>query len=170
MTHFLKNHFSVYLYLMYPCEFEINGTTETRSASYIDLFHNIDRYWWLQTRINDKRDNFTFPIVNFPLLSRNKLSSHRIAFTYLNWNVTLVHNHTTQSRMNSLHKKNDWDRHFIISSPSHIWLTDLICLCLILQATCFHSIRPLNTRTVVLSVVSPIVSYSRLWYCSPFFS
>jgi hypothetical protein len=37
-----------------------------RSASYIDLHLEIDCEGRLKTRLYDKRDDFNFPIVNFP--------------------------------------------------------------------------------------------------------
>ena len=50
----------------------IMDTTESeRSASYLDLFLNVDKKGNLCTKIYDKRDDFTFPIVNFPFLSSN---------------------------------------------------------------------------------------------------
>ena len=65
-------HFSEYLHLIYPSQLEIKDTTETRrSASYLDLFLEIDKDGRLKTRIYDKRDDFNFPIVNFPFLSSN---------------------------------------------------------------------------------------------------
>ena len=64
--------FGKFLHLIYPKELEIKETTETRrSASYLDLFLNIDTDGRLNTRIYDKRDDFNFPIVNFPFISSN---------------------------------------------------------------------------------------------------
>ena len=40
-------------------------------ASYLDLFLNIDVDGRLHTKIYDKRDDFNFPIINFPFLSSN---------------------------------------------------------------------------------------------------
>ena len=50
---------------IYPIELEIKDTTYTdRSASYLDLhLHSEGR---LTTKLYDKRDDFNFPIVNFP--------------------------------------------------------------------------------------------------------
>ena len=65
-------HFSECLHLIYPSELEIKDTTDTRrSASYLDLFLEIDTDGRLKTKIYDKRDDFSFPIVNFPFLSSN---------------------------------------------------------------------------------------------------
>ena len=67
---------SNYLHLIYPPELEINETTESHcSASYLDLFLEFDRQGKLSTKIYDKRDDFNFPIVNFPFLSSNIPSS-----------------------------------------------------------------------------------------------
>ena len=68
----LKNtKFAEYLEFIYPCEFEIKETTETAaSTSYLDCYLYIDN-GKLTTRLYDKRDDFDFPIVNFPFLSSN---------------------------------------------------------------------------------------------------
>ena len=71
-----NQHFSEYLDFIYPSELEIKDTTVTRrSASYLDIFLNIDTDERLQTTIYDKRDNFNFPIINFPFFSSNIPSS-----------------------------------------------------------------------------------------------
>ena len=63
---------SNYLHFIYPPELEINETTESHcSASYLDLFLEFDRQGKLSTKIYDKRDDFNFPIVNFPYLTSN---------------------------------------------------------------------------------------------------
>ena len=50
-----------------PIELEITYTTDTdRSASYLDLHLEIDREGRLRTKLYDKKDDFNFPIVNFP--------------------------------------------------------------------------------------------------------
>jgi hypothetical protein len=59
--------FGDFLDRIYPIEFEIKDTTNTyRSASYLDLHLEIDSEGWLRTKLYDKRDDFNFPIVNFP--------------------------------------------------------------------------------------------------------
>ena len=45
------------------------------SASYLDLHFEIDNEGRLNTKLYDKRDGFTFPIVNFPFISSNILAS-----------------------------------------------------------------------------------------------
>ena len=51
---------------------EVKDTTDTQiSASYLDLHIDIDKGGRLKTKFYDKRDDFTFPIVNFPYISSN---------------------------------------------------------------------------------------------------
>ena len=55
-----------------PIELEIKDTTDTvKSASYLDLHLEIDNEGRLKTKLYDKSDDFSFPIVNFPFLSSN---------------------------------------------------------------------------------------------------
>jgi hypothetical protein len=57
---------------IYPIEPEIKDTTDTdASASYLDLHLEIDNKGWLRTTPYDKRDDFNFPIVNFPFICSN---------------------------------------------------------------------------------------------------
>jgi hypothetical protein len=64
--------FGDYLHLIYPKELEIKDTTQTpKSASYLDLHLEIDAGGKLNTKLYDKRDDFNFPIVNFPFLCSN---------------------------------------------------------------------------------------------------
>ena len=57
---------------IYPMEVEIKDTTDTyRSASYLDLHLEIDSEGRLKTKRYDKRDDFNFPIVNFPCICSN---------------------------------------------------------------------------------------------------
>ena len=57
---------------IYPLELEIKDTTYTdRSASYFDLHIEIDSEGRLRTKVYDKRDDFNFPIVNFPFICSN---------------------------------------------------------------------------------------------------
>ena len=56
---------------IYPRQLEIKETTEiVTSSSYLDCYLYID-IGKLATRLCDKRDDFNFPIVNFPFLSIN---------------------------------------------------------------------------------------------------
>ena len=57
---------------IYSIELEIKDTTDTdRSASYIDLHLEIDSEGQLRTKLYDKRNDFNFPIVNFPFTCSN---------------------------------------------------------------------------------------------------
>jgi hypothetical protein len=57
---------------IYPIELEIKDTTDTdRSASYLDLHLEIDSEGLLRTTLYDKRDDFNFPIENFPFICSN---------------------------------------------------------------------------------------------------
>ena len=57
---------------IYLIELEIKDTTDTdRSASYLDLHLEIDSWGQLRTKLYDKRDDFNFPIVNFPFMCSN---------------------------------------------------------------------------------------------------
>ena len=57
---------------IYPIELEIKDTTYTdRSASYHDLHLEIESEGRLRTKLYDKRDDYNFPIVNFPLICSN---------------------------------------------------------------------------------------------------
>jgi hypothetical protein len=63
---------SLYVHLIYPDELEIKDTTESdKSASYLDIFLNIDSNGRLTTSLYDKRDDFDFAIVSFPFLCSN---------------------------------------------------------------------------------------------------
>ena len=63
----LKNtKFAEYLEFIYPRELEIKETTVTAASSlYLDCYLYIDN-GKLTTRLYDKRDDFSFPIVNIP--------------------------------------------------------------------------------------------------------
>jgi hypothetical protein len=57
---------------IYPIELEIKDTTDTdRSASYLNLHLEIDNEGRLRTKLYDKRNDFNFPIVNFPFICSN---------------------------------------------------------------------------------------------------
>ena len=60
------------LHHIYPNELEDKDTTDTqKSASYLDLQLEIDNRGTLKTKLCDKCDDFTFPIVYFPFISTN---------------------------------------------------------------------------------------------------
>jgi len=57
---------------IYPIELEIKDTKDTdRFASYFDLHLEIDSEGLLRMKLYDKRDDFNFPIVNFPFICSN---------------------------------------------------------------------------------------------------
>ena len=61
-----------YVDRIYPSELEIKETTDSSSsASYLDLYLQYDQNGRLTTKLYDKRDDFDFPIVNFPFLDSN---------------------------------------------------------------------------------------------------
>ena len=69
----MKNsRFGDYLHRINPNEIEDTDTTDSQMyASYLDIHLEIDNWGRLNTKLYNKRDNFTFPIVNFPFISSN---------------------------------------------------------------------------------------------------
>ena len=64
--------FGDYLHRIYPNELEVKDNTDTqRFASYHDIHPEIDNGGRLKTKHYDKRDDFSFSIVNFPFISSN---------------------------------------------------------------------------------------------------
>ena len=62
---------------IYLIGLEIKDAIDTdRSASYIDLHLEIDIEGRLRTKLYDKRDDFSFPIVNFPFICRKTFQQH----------------------------------------------------------------------------------------------
>jgi hypothetical protein len=67
-----NSRFGDFVDRIYHIEFEIKETTDTdTSASYIGLHLEIDSEGRLIKKLYDKRDDFNFPIVNFPFLCSN---------------------------------------------------------------------------------------------------
>ena len=67
-----NSSFSDYLHRIYPNELKVKDTTDTlKSTSYLHLHLEIDNRGRLKTKLYDKRDDFTFPIANFPFISSN---------------------------------------------------------------------------------------------------
>jgi len=61
---------------IYPVELVVKDTTDSpNSASYLDIYLEHDINGTLTTKLYDKRDDFNFPIVNYPLLESNIPSS-----------------------------------------------------------------------------------------------
>ena len=64
-----NSKFGNYVKRISPIELVIQDTTETdKSASYFDLNLEIDTEGRLKTKLYDKRDDVSYPIVNFPFL------------------------------------------------------------------------------------------------------
>ena len=71
-----NSRFGDFVDCIYPIEPEIKDTTDAdRSVSYLDLHLEIDSEGRLRTKLYDKRDDFNFPIVNFPFVCSNILSA-----------------------------------------------------------------------------------------------
>ena len=67
-----NSRFGDFVDRIYPIELEVKDTTDTdASASYLDLHLEIDNEGRLKTKVYDKRDDFNFPIVNFPFICSN---------------------------------------------------------------------------------------------------
>jgi hypothetical protein len=67
-----NSRFGDFIDRIYPIELDIKDTTDTeRSVSYLDLHLDIDSEGRLRTKLYDKRDDFNFPIVNFPFIWSN---------------------------------------------------------------------------------------------------
>ena len=64
-----NSKFGDYVNVIYPKELELKDTTDKPTqASYLDLHLEIDNRGRLSTKLFDKRDDFSFAIINFPLL------------------------------------------------------------------------------------------------------
>jgi hypothetical protein len=67
-----NSRFGDFVDRIYPIELEIKDTTDTyRSVSYLDPHLEIDSEGRLRTKLYDRRDDFNFPIVNFPFICSN---------------------------------------------------------------------------------------------------
>jgi hypothetical protein len=67
-----NSRFAEFLPLIYPPELKIKETTDTASsASFLDLCVAFDDSGQLSTKIDDKRDDFIFKILNSPNVSSN---------------------------------------------------------------------------------------------------
>jgi hypothetical protein len=64
-----NSSFGVFIDRIYAIELQIKDTTDTdMSASYLDLHLEVGSEGWLRTKHYDKRNDFNFPIVNFPII------------------------------------------------------------------------------------------------------
>jgi hypothetical protein len=62
------------LHLISPSEIEVKDNNDTqKSASYRNLY--LDNRGRLKSKLYDKRDDFTFPIVTFPFIGSNILAA-----------------------------------------------------------------------------------------------
>ena len=71
---------------IYLFELEIKDVTTTdTAASYLNLHLEIGSEGWLRTKLYDKRDDFNFPIVNFPFRCSNIPAApiYRVYFSQL---------------------------------------------------------------------------------------
>ena len=66
------------MHLTHQNELEVNDNTYIqKSAFYLDLYIEIDNGGRFKTKLYDKRDDFIFPIVDFPFISSNTYQQHR---------------------------------------------------------------------------------------------
>jgi hypothetical protein len=66
------SRFAEFLPLIYPLELEVKETTDTASsASFLDLYLELDDSGQLSTKIYDIRDDFNFRIIYFPNMCSN---------------------------------------------------------------------------------------------------
>jgi len=67
-----NSRFVNYLHRIYPNELEVKDTTDTqKSDSFLDLHLEKDNEGRLKTKLFDKRDDYTFPIVNITFININ---------------------------------------------------------------------------------------------------
>jgi hypothetical protein len=67
-----NSRFGNFVDRIYPIELEIKDTTDTdRFAAFLDIHIGIDSEGRLRSKLYDKRDDFNFPIVNFPFIKSN---------------------------------------------------------------------------------------------------
>ena len=68
---------------IYPIRIELKETTNTdRSTSYLDLHLEIDCEERLRMKLYDRRDDFNFPILNFPLIC-SKIFQQQLHMKYI---------------------------------------------------------------------------------------
>ena len=64
--------FKHFIQSIYPKELDLKETTENESGcSYLDLFFYKNGEGMLKSKLYDKRDDFSFPIVNYPFIDSN---------------------------------------------------------------------------------------------------
>ena len=79
-----KSRFGDYLFGVYPNKLEVKDTDTQKSTSYLDLHLGIDNGGRLKTKLYNKRDDFTFSMVNFPFISSYIPASPAYEFTFHN--------------------------------------------------------------------------------------
>ena len=76
--------------VIYPKELEIKDTTDAPNwVNYLDLCLEFDQDGKLYTRLYDKCDDFYFPIINVPYLSRIFQNPLHMVFVFHSWYVML---------------------------------------------------------------------------------
>ena len=73
-------------HLMYSNELDVKDTTYIQtSVSYLYIYIEIDSRGILKTKLQKKRDDITFPIVNLPLISSNipAATTHEVSISQL---------------------------------------------------------------------------------------
>ena len=82
--------FNDYIDVIYPEELEIKDSADApKRANYLYLHLEFDEDGKLFTQLYDKRDDFDFPIVNFPYLGSNIQDPVHIMFLFHGWYVML---------------------------------------------------------------------------------
>ena len=67
-----NSRFAEFLPLIYPPELEVKEIKDTAStASFLDIYREVDDSGQISTKIYDKRDDFNFKIINFPNMCGN---------------------------------------------------------------------------------------------------
>jgi hypothetical protein len=67
-----NSRFAELLPLIYPPELEVKEIKDTAStASFLDIYREVDDSGQISTKIYDKRDDFNFKIINFPNMCGN---------------------------------------------------------------------------------------------------
>jgi hypothetical protein len=142
---------------IYPTELEIKDTTYTdRSASYLELHLEIDSEGWFRTKLYDKRDDFNFPIVNFPfMVISHEWGKDREVFTTSRtypWSFVTQIFHNGQPG----HGGNRKRAHEVTSGFSGVRATRSLVLCVCIVARSLS----LCTFSFVLSV---LLKLSKWW-------
>ena len=141
-----NNKIGDYIDSIYPVELEIKDTTESNTrASYLDLLLEHDKNHDLCVKLYDKRDDFNFPIVNFPFICSNIPASPAYGvyvsqliryaracslyndFLARSENLTskLMRQGYSSSRLKTAFKK-FYGRHYVLAAKYKMSVTDII--------------------------------------------